>query len=72
MRPKLHTGIEKCVILQLGNLHNYRTCAIITRSRFETTLDYKPRIFKVRKVSLQTALQYKPRLVKLSKIEKMF
>ena len=44
MRPKLHTGIEKCVILQLGNLHNYRTCAIITRSRFETALNYKPRI----------------------------
>ena len=30
---------------------NYRTRAIITRSRFETALDYKPRIFKVRKVS---------------------
>ena len=30
----------------------YRTRAIITRSRFETALDYKPRIFKVRKVSL--------------------
>ena len=35
----------------------YRTRAIITRSRFETALDYKPRIFKVRKVSLY----YKPR-----------
>ena len=34
----------------------YRTRAIITRSRFETALDYKPRIFKVRKVSLN----YKP------------
>ena len=34
----------------------YRTRAIITRSRFETALDYKPRIFKVRKVSLY----YKP------------
>ena len=34
----------------------YRTRAIITRSRFETALDYKPRIFKVRKVSLH----YKP------------
>ena len=30
----------------------YRTRAIIARSRFETALDYKPRIFKVRKVSL--------------------
>ena len=30
----------------------YRTRAIITRSRFETALDYKPRIFKVRKVSM--------------------
>ena len=30
----------------------YRTRAIITRSRFETALDYKPRIFKIRKVSL--------------------
>ena len=34
----------------------YRTRAIITRSRFETALDYKPRIFEVRKVSLY----YKP------------
>jgi hypothetical protein len=30
----------------------YRTRAIITRSQFETALDYKPRIFKFRKVSL--------------------
>ena len=30
----------------------YRTRAIITRSRFETALDYKPRIFKVRKLSM--------------------
>ena len=37
-----------------GNI--YRTRAIITRSRFETALDYKPRIFKVRKVSMN----YKP------------
>ena len=29
----------------------YRTRAIITRSRFETALEYKPRIFQVRKVS---------------------
>ena len=36
--------------------YGYRTRAIITRSRFETALDYKPRIFKVRKVSLY----YKP------------
>ena len=34
----------------------YRTRAIITRSRFETALDYKPRIFKVRKVPMH----YKP------------
>ena len=30
----------------------YRTRTIITRSRFETALDYKPRIFKVKKVSM--------------------
>ena len=36
--------------------NNYRTRAIITRSRFETALDYKPRIFRLRKVSMQ----YKP------------
>ena len=30
----------------------YRTRAIITRSRFETALEYKPRIFKLRKVSM--------------------
>ena len=35
---------------------SHHTRAIITRSRFETALDYKPRIFKVRKVSLN----YKP------------
>ena len=48
----------------------YRTRAIIARSRFETALDYKPRIFKVKKnfIVLQTSLQYKPRFVKLSKI----
>ena len=34
----------------------YRTRAIITRSRFATALDYKPRIFKVKKV----LLHYKP------------
>ena len=34
----------------------YRTRAIITRSRFETALDYKPRIFKIRKVSLNHKL----------------
>ena len=42
------------VVPELGNY--YRTRAIITRSRFETALDYKPQIFKVRKVSLY----YKP------------
>ena len=34
----------------------YRTRAIITRSRFETALDYKPRILSLKKVSLK----YKP------------
>ena len=34
----------------------YHTRVIITRSRFETALDYKPQIFKVKKVSLY----YKP------------
>ena len=34
----------------------YRTRAIITRSWFETALDYKPRVFKVRKVPMH----YKP------------
>ena len=48
----------------------YRTYAIIARSWFETTLDYKPRIagptieefhFLVHKLSeIQTTLQYKP------------
>ena len=28
----------------ISNLYKYRTRAIITRSRFETALDYKPRI----------------------------
>ena len=44
----------------------YRTRAIITRSRFETALDYKPRIFKFRKVSLyliQTAVYIAERLM---------
>ena len=36
--------------------YKYRTRAIITRSRFETALDYKPLIFKVRKLSMY----YKP------------
>ena len=54
-------------------LSEYRTRAIITRSWCETALDYKPRICKVRKVSLY----YKPLCninrglySKLSKIEK--
>ena len=32
----------------------YRICTIITRSRFETALDYKPRICRFRKVSCST------------------
>ena len=39
---------------RLGNM--YRTRAIITRSRFETALDYKPRILRLKKVSSE----YKP------------
>ena len=45
-------GITVNFITQkLKILNTYRTRAIKTRSRFETALDYKPRIFKVRKVS---------------------
>ena len=33
-------------------VYSYPTRAIITRSRFETALDYKPRILRLRKVLL--------------------
>ena len=52
--------LQKCITNRLSIcihvIYSYRTRAIITRSRFETALDYKPRIFKVKKVSLY----YKP------------
>ena len=48
---------HNCYLSYYNPVCKYRTRAIITRSRFETALDYKPRIFKVRKVSLH----YKPR-----------
>ena len=48
---KPYTDLPDCLYIS-----KYRTRAIITRSRFETALDYKPRIFNVRKVSLY----YKP------------
>ena len=35
------------LVYQRWVLTNYRTRAIITRSRFETALDYKPRIFRL-------------------------
>ena len=35
----------------------YRTLAIITRSWFETALDYKPQILRLRKVSYDKTVQ---------------
>ena len=56
----------------------YRTHAIITRSQFETALDYKPRIlgskieefpFVVHKLSaILTALQYKPQRLLMKRV----
>ena len=51
-----YVPIQKIYASTHRELNIYHTRAIITRSRFETALDYKPRIFKVRKVSLN----YKP------------
>ena len=57
-KKKLHnlSKTASLTCLLLVHFYMYRTRAIITRSRFETALDYKQRIFKVRKVSLH----YKP------------
>ena len=50
------TGLYYIILYSFVPKYRYRTRAIITRSRFETALEYKPRIFKVKKVSLY----YKP------------
>ena len=71
MIVSFHESLKTCFKTEKQNI--YRTRAIITRSRFETALDYKPRIFKVKKVSMY----YKPLCninrglyLKLWKIEK--
>ena len=50
---RLVISINIFVPLKFHTLYvKYRTRAIIARSRFETALDYKPRIFRLRKVSM--------------------